>query len=337
MTKVGIAGYGFMGRFHHAAYAKVAPEAVRAVFDVDPGVFEKKATEGNIGVAEADLTGVEKFTDFDAFLKAVEVVDICTPTPFHLDLVEKAFAAGKHVLLEKPMALSLEDCEKMLLRAEKAGTTFMVAHCVRFWPGYDTLIDAARDGRWGKLLSVTFGRIGGCAFWSPWFLSEERSGGAVLDLLVHDFDLCRVLGGMPEAVDATGSVEALGEGTGVNYVNAVVRGTGPEAPSLSVVGGWIPSETFPFSMNYIAQFENATLKFGGDGEHPLLLYPRSGDPQPVELASGDGYEAEIRYYLSVVGGRPERCLPEESRDSVAIALAARESVLTGKPVKPASR
>jgi predicted dehydrogenase len=208
----------------------------------------------------------------------------------------------------------------------------MVAHCVRFWPGYDILLAAARDGRWGALRSATFTRIGGCAFWSPWFMSEEKSGGAVLDLMVHDFDLCRILGGMPARVEATGSVDGLGPGTGVNYVDVIIRPSAADAPALSVRGGWMPSEGFPFAMRYLAQFQEATLRFDSDADHPLTLYPRTGDPEPVELASGDGYEAEVRYFLSVLGKRPDRCPPEESRDAVAIALAAKESVLSGKAV-----
>ncbi len=332
MARVGIAGYGFMGRFHHAAYAKTKAGDVVAVFDVNPEAFAAEATEGNIGVAQADLTGVRQFSEYDALLKEVDVVDICTPTPFHLEMVMQAFAAGKHVLLEKPMALSLKECEEMLAAAASAGTTFMVAHCVRFWPGYDVLLEAAGDGRWGPLRSVTFTRIGGCAFWSPWFMSEEKSGGAVLDLMVHDFDICRVLGGMPEAVDATGSVDGLGPGSGVNYADVVIRPSVKDAPALSVLGGWLPSESFPFAMRYLAQFQDATLRFASDAEHPLILYTKTADPEPIELSPGDGYEAEVSYFLSVLGSRPDRCPPEESRDTVAIALAAKESVLTGKPV-----
>ena len=330
MTTVGIAGYGFMGRYHHTAYGKLREATVGAVYDVNAAAFAASQTVGNIGTAEADLSGVEQFTDYDAFLEAVDVVDICTPTPFHLDMVTRAFSAGKHVLLEKPMALTLKECDAMLAAAEAAGVTFMVAHCVRFWPGCDVLIEAARDGRYGTFRSATFTRIGGCSFWSPWFLAEEKSGGAVVDLLIHDLDLCRVLGGKPAQVEASGTVDVLGPGTGVNYATVNLRF--PGGPALAVVGGWMPSETFPFAMRYIAQFDEATLSFGSDQEAPLMLYPRRGDPEPVAVRPGDGYEAEVRYFMSVLGGRPERCLPSESRDSVAIALAARESVKTGAPV-----
>jgi hypothetical protein len=98
----------------------------------------------------------------------------------------------------------------------------------------------------------------------------------------------------------------------------------------------MPSERFPFAMRYLAQFEEATLSFGSDQEQPLLCYARRGEPEPIALPPGDGYEAEVSYFLSVLGGTPERCRPEESRDTVAIALAAKQSILTGKPVDPRS-
>ncbi|HAK95131.1 MAG TPA: hypothetical protein DCM87_09060 [Planctomycetes bacterium] len=334
MRRIGIAGFGFMGRFHLAAYRKAGQGQVAAVFDVNPKAFEAAATAGNIGTAAADLAGVTLFGDYDKFLAAVDVVDICTPTPLHLDLVLRACAARKHVLLEKPMALSAADCNAMISAAAGAGVTFMVAHCVRFWPGYDLLIDAARDGRFGRLLTASFHRISGSAFWSPWFLAEDKSGGAVIDMLVHDFDLCRLLGGMPETVDAAGSCDRLGAGTGVNYVHALVRSKAG-GPRFAVHGGWIPSGKFPFAMSYLAQFEEAALSYDCGREKPLIVYPDKGEPFSPDLPPHDGYEAEVRYFLSVLGGVPSRCMPEESRDAVAIGLAARESVRTGAPVRVA--
>jgi predicted dehydrogenase len=332
MRRIGIAGFGFMGRFHMSAYGKAAQGQVAAVFDVNPNAFAAAATAGNIGTAAADLAGVKLLSDYDAFLASVDVVDICTPTPFHLDLVTRAFKAGKHVLLEKPMALTLAECNAMLAAAKSAGVTFMVAHCVRFWPGYDVLIEAARDRRYGRLLTATFQRVSGSAFWSPWFLQEDKSGGAIIDMLVHDFDLCRVLGGMPEQVDAIGSRDRLGAGTGVNYVHALVRSAGG-GPVFAVMGGWVPSAKYPFNMSYTAQFEEATLSYDCGREKPLCIYPSKGEPSSPELPSHDGYEAEVRYFLSALGGAPSRCMPEESRDAVAIGLAARESVLKGAPVR----
>jgi hypothetical protein len=94
----------------------------------------------------------------------------------------------------------------------------------------------------------------------------------------------------------------------------------------------MPSESFPFAMRYLAQFQEVTLCFASDADPPLTLYPKTGDPEVIELPPGDGYEAEVRYFLSVLGARPDRCPPEESRDAVAIALAAKESVLTGRAV-----
>ena len=335
MVKVGIAGYGFMGRFHHAAYAKVDAGKVVAVFDVNLDACQAAQTAGNIGTAQADLSGVALFDDYDAFLGKVDVVDICTPTPFHVELSSRAFKAGRHVLLEKPMALTLEECDAMIAGARAAGVTFMVAHCVRFWPGYDTLIAAARDGRWGRLLAAHFTRLSGSAFWSPWFLAEARSGGAVLDLLVHDFDMCRALGGLPDTVDAVGSIDGLGTDTGVNYASAVIRSPGAQAPQLSVTGGWLPSPKFPFSMGYLAEFQKATLSFQSGRTAPLVIYEGDAEPRDAALPEGDGYEAEIRYFLSVLGGVAERCLPEDARDAVAIGLAARASVRTGRPAIPA--
>jgi hypothetical protein len=86
-------------------------------------------------------------------------------------------------------------------------------------------------------------------------------------------------------------------------------------------------------MRYVAQFQEATLRFASDAGDPLVRYPKTGDAETVELPAGDGYEAEVHYFLSVLERRPDRCPPEESRDAVAIALAAKESIRSGTPVR----
>ncbi len=337
MFKIGIAGFGFMGQTHFTAYREVKEAKVVALFDSDPKVFEKPAAQGNFATAGlGDIGGIAKFGDFDRFLAAdLDAIDVCTPTFLHRELTERALRSGRPVLCEKPMALAVADCDAMIAAAKRAGKLLMIAQCVRFWPGCDEILAAARSGRYGRPLSLTLRRLGGAPGWSGWFLREDRSGGGVLDCLVHDFDFARAAFGKPTEVSASGTDGALGPGSGVAYCRADLRY--PDGPSaVTVEGGWAIGTSFPFSMTAFLQCEQATLGFGIDPAAALAVYHRDGRKETPRLREGQGYAWEIRHFLeSLTAGKPPHlCPPEESRDAIAIALAAVESVRTGHPARP---
>ena len=340
MTRVGIAGFGFMGQFHYRAYREVPDAKVVALFDFDPQAFDRAPIQGNLGSADmGDLKTIPRFTDYGNFLEAdFDVVDLCLPTFVHREFTEKAFASGRAVLCEKPMALSVADCEAMIAASQKAKKLLMVAQCIRFWPGFDLVRDAVRSGSYGKPLTATLRRIGGAPTWSGWFLDEKRSGGGVLDCLVHDFDFARCIFGKPSEVSAGGTLNAIKAGSGVSYCRADLRyGSAPPPahPCATIEGGWVTGSGFPFSMSAFFQFEQATLGYGIGSEGPLVVYHADGRKETPTLKEGQGYEWEIRYFLECLksGKPPAECPPEESRDAIAMALAARDSVASGKPVR----
>lgn len=337
MVRVGLAGFGFMGQFHFRAYREIPGAKVTTVFDFDPRVFEKGATQGNIAASElGSLEGVTKVSDFERFLSEdLEVVDICVPTFLHREFAEKALQSGRAVISEKPMALSVADCDAMIAAARRAKKLLMVAQCVRFWPGCDLLLSAVKTGRYGRPLSATFRRIGGAPGWSGWFLDQARSGGAVLDCLVHDFDFARAAFGVPADISARGTVDSLKPGSGVAYCRADLRYPGGPS-SVTIEGGWVTGPAYPFSMSAFMQFEQATLGFGIEPDAPLAIYHRDGKKEVPALKEGQGYVWELRHFLECFaeGKEPHLCPPRESRDAIAMAIAARESVLTGSPVAP---
>lgn len=336
MYKVGIAGFGFMGQMHFRAYREVSDAKVTALFDVDAEIFQRGATQGNIASGDlGDLSGIAQFSDFDRFLAAdLDAIDLCTPTFLHRDLTERALRSGRPVLCEKPMALSVADCDAMIAASRAAGKLLMVAQCVRFWPGYDEILAAVRTGRYGAPLSATFRRLGGAPAWSGWFLDEARSGGGLLDCLVHDFDFARAAFGLPESIQARGTINALGPASGVSYSRSdLIYQGGPAA--VTIEGGWAIGSTYPFSMTAFVQFEEATLAFGMEPGADLVIHHRRGEKEIPRLKEGQGYAWELRhFYESLRAGKPPAlCPPEESRDAIAMALAARESIATGRAVR----
>src|SRR5205085_108295 len=129
-----------------------------------------------------------------------DVVDVCVPTPAHRAAVEAALAAGvEHVFVEKPIARTVADAEAMLAAAARAGATLYVGHVVRFTPAFVALREAVLRGDVGTPAVVRTAR-GGPYPAGTWFADRAQSGGAVVDMLVHDFDWLRWTFGEVERV-----------------------------------------------------------------------------------------------------------------------------------------
>jgi predicted dehydrogenase len=177
--KVGIVGLGLMGQVHLEAW-RVAGANVVALHDSNTSRAQTLASRYN-----------STSSSLEALLEQVDVVDICLPTPHHKDTVLQAASAGKHVVCEKPLALTLEDATAMLQACQAAGVRLFIAHVVRFFDQYRVAAQALARGELGKLGTLRLKR----AAYQPakdgdnWFLDESRSGGVVLDLMVHDFDV----------------------------------------------------------------------------------------------------------------------------------------------------
>src|SRR5687768_7045637 len=188
MVRVGIAGIGFMGVTHYKAYASVPGAEVAAIFTRD----EKKLAgdwtnvRGNFGGAggQQDLTGIEKYRSFDAMLgdPSLDMIDLCLPSYLHRDLAIQALEAGKHVLVEKPIALNVEDADAMIAAAERTGRLLMVAQVLRFWPEFSAIKDLLDSGEYGPLRGAHFKRVISRPKWSgdDWFSDPAKTGGAVV-------------------------------------------------------------------------------------------------------------------------------------------------------------
>ena len=190
---VAILGGGFMGVSHAGNYAALG-ERVRV-----KTVCSRSAERAQ---RVADLVGADVSTDLEAAVADPEVdaVDICLPTPLHRTTAELAFDDGKHVFLEKPLALTVEDGEAIVRAAERGGRTFMVGLVLRFWPEYVELQRRVSSGELGRPLSLAASRLSPPADWADWFADAAQSGGTSVDLMVHDFDQANWLLGEPRTV-----------------------------------------------------------------------------------------------------------------------------------------
>ncbi|MEY9853030.1 myo-inositol 2-dehydrogenase/D-chiro-inositol 1-dehydrogenase [Leifsonia sp. EB41] len=237
-----------------------------------------------------------------------DLVSICTPTPTHADLAVQALAAGRSVLLEKPIALTVEDAERVADAATRAPGVLMVAHVVRFFPGYEALAERVDAGSVGLPRAVLGSRLSAAPYGTEWLADESRSGGMIVDFAIHDVDQANAYLGDPVAVTA---VTAPGHGFGAPVAITVEYAAGGVAQLLAVSD--LPAGT-PF---------RTTLEVVGD---------RSTDT--LTDLPGDAFATQARYFLECIesGAAPARSPVSAAIDALRVCLAARESARTGSRV-----
>ena len=330
MIRVGIIGLGFMGRMHIAAYGKLPAAAkIVAIADQDAkragGDFS--GAWGNIAgaVERLDMTGITGTTDLHALIRHpdVDVVDICVPTPAHESLAIAALEAGKHVLCEKPLALTAASAQRIADAAARARGFFMPAMCLRFWPQWAWLKQAIDDRRYGAVVGATFRRV---ASMPPgWFSNGAMSGGGILDLHVHDTDFISYAFGRPDGVFSRGYTKTSGR---VDHI--VTSYLYDQGPALVVAeGSWAMADGFAFTMRYTVNFERGTADYDSS-RSPDLVVSTGGKGEPIALA-GDGYEREMEYFVECVqaGRRPAVVTAPDAVASLAIIEAEERSVASG--------
>jgi predicted dehydrogenase len=332
MLKVGILGAGFMGSTHARAFAKQVDAQIVAVSSRS---LEKAAALAHEVGAEASTDHLALATD-----PRLDVISNTLPTPLHHELTVAALNAGKHVFLEKPMGLSVAECDAMIAAAKQNGRLLMLAHVLRFWPEYVALVEFVKSGALGQPLSATAKRLSARPTWGDWFANPEWTGGAVLDLQVHDLDMLNWLFGTPQTVYARGQKGMFGGWdhalTLLDYgeVKAFAEGT------ILMPAG------YPFTMTLAVLCENGSVEYsfraGGTGvetgtasETSLMVYEAGREPRPLARAFGDGYENQVAAFIECVrtGRSPDRATAEDGRLAVQSSLAARRSLETGEVVR----
>ena len=337
MKRIAVVGFGFMGRTHYGAWKKCRGARVVAVCDANLAQLTAKVV-GNIkGMARNDPLpkSVRIYDDFDKMMKTggFDIVDITLPTVLHPKCTIAALKAGYHVLCEKPMALNLRDCNRMLAAARASGRQLLVAQCVRFFPENAYVRELVRSGRYGKVIAADFTRFIAPPKWSPkgadWFLDEKKSGGVLLDAHVHDADYILGTFGRPQTVLATFHRNVRGF---VDHTTATYRYGDSLITSDS---SFAAASSLLWDASGRVFFEKATVYFGPFYKKPLTVYPEGGKPFSPKLAKTTGYESEIRYFLSQVErGRPGNILTAaDARDAIAILEVERRSDETGRAVK----
>jgi predicted dehydrogenase len=244
----------------------------------------------------------------------------------------QALQAGKHVFVEKPMALRVQDCDRMLAAAAQARKLLMVGHVLRFWPEYTVAAEVVSSGQYGKLRSLLMSRHGAAPHFGArdWFMDHTKSGGALLDLHIHDVDFTLGLLGMPKAVQAAGRTGPSG---GYDHVMCSYD-YGPAGPMVHAEASWTPGKDSPFVMAFRMELERATLLYSSNAQPTLGLFDEKGRPK-LKAPEGSGYLREIQHFIECIRkGVPSSIAPPISaRNSLAVAMAEAKSIRTGRMVR----
>lgn len=333
--KVAIIGLGFMGSMHAQIYTALPGVELIAVADLNIEGTKKK-------VSEMGLNSLV-FPDMETLLESIEVdvIDICVPTDKHAELAIKAAEAGKHLFIEKPLSLTLTNCEAIQVAIDKAGVFGQVGQCIRFWPEYVALKEFIDSGKGGALKSLSLQRRASRPTYSQedWLNNEARSGGAACDLHVHDTDFIIHLLGLPKSVY---SKTTQGR-SGPDHIFTSYQYDGVAAHAE---GGWDYPEHYGFCMAFEAVFENASVAFNSASGDPLTLTLNDQQstemtieqPGPKQSTTGEGnisslggYFNELEYFANCLKANkaPEIATVAQATDSIRVLLAEIESAQTG--------
>ena len=325
--KIGIAGAGFMGTAHAQAWLEAGAELV--------GIVAETIEEAR---PLANEYGVSVFPDLMTMIGEIEVLDICTPTHLHYEMVLLAAEAGLDIVCEKPLARTVDQAVELVHKCHQAGVQLLVAHVVRYFPEYVLAKAAVDRGQIGKPGVVRLSR-GSYRPKKPlgnWFLDEEKSGGILMDLMIHDFDYARWIAGEVESVFAK-KVSTGHPNAPIDYGLALLK---HHSGTIShIAGAWAyPPPTFRTSIEISG--DAGVIEFDSDATAPirsLLIKDSQGDSPDVALPSNpvseSPYTTQIKEFYSVLSGDAEsRVIAKDGLAAVQIAHAAYQSAQTGEVV-----
>jgi predicted dehydrogenase len=325
--RIGIVGVGFMGTTHAAGWADTS--ATITGFTAE--------TQQETG-ALAKRYSAKVYPSLDKMLADVDVVDICSPTHLHHEMALKAAAAGKHIVCEKPLARTTEQAQEIVATCRKAGVQLLVAHVVRFFPEYALAHSTVAEGQIGKPGVIRLHR-GSYRPKKPagnWFLDEAKSGGILMDLMIHDYDYARWVAGEVETVSAR-RVTELHPDAPVDYGLVIL---GHRSGALShISGAWAyPPPTFRTHLEIAG--DRGLIEFDSDSTAPIqnFIIKSGGDAPDVGLPSSpvseSPYTTQIKeFYAALTEGQPTRVSATDGLVAVQIAEAALQSARTNQPVQ----
>jgi predicted dehydrogenase len=330
MGSIAIIGQGYMGNAHANAWASAGlADSIKYICTPHP-------KKGSVTAA----TDANYVSDLDIILSDADIkyVSVCTPTPTHRDITIRLLAAGKHVLLEKPIALTISDAKAIAEASSKSSGSLMIAQVVRFFAGYQKLRVASESGELGKVLSVHARRFSPKPTWAAWLGDESQSGGMLVDFSIHDFDQLNIYLGNPIEVYAiqaasTGPTEVTVryEGGGIGQVLSYMNNSAgvPFTSTIDLLG---TNGMAHYEFSAVSATEESSENSSA-GVNSLHIFSAKGN-NFEQIAFDDPYGRQIAYFYNQAsaGKSYDLSLTPTAIAALQVSLAALQSVKEGRPV-----
>jgi UDP-N-acetylglucosamine 3-dehydrogenase len=333
MLRIGMIGAGGIGRVHADCYKNIPGAKIVAVADIILDRAKKLA----------QMFGADALDNGDALIKRddLDIVDVCVPTYIHHDFVVKAAQAKKHVLCEKPIALTLDQGKQMIEETKKNNVKFMVAHVLRFFPEYLNAREAMNNGSIGLPRMIRTYRGGpNPALVREWYGYHNKSGGSIQDSLIHDIDFLIWNFGPVKEVYAKGNIFKRKEPFGPEYDLVTLEFYNGVIAHL--VSDWSGNEKTPFGAKMEVAGTKGLIEYNSFNSIPLKMdissvkhEKKEGVSIPESPLSADiePYTREIREFLNSIENDTQPPVnAHEALYALQVALTVIESMKLDKPL-----
>ncbi len=321
MIGVGIVGCGGMGSSLVSRLVDVDGAQLVRAYDADPQAAGKLTAKygGEVSATYAELLDDPR----------VDAVIVATPGFLHREYVVEAAEASKHVFCEKPMALTVEDCDEMIDACQSAGVNLMVGQVLRLLPVFVESGHIVRE-RLGRPMAMGIMRIGGWGYDTGWRTRRDTCGGILLEVNVHELDYMRHILGEPEEAFAYGGRYVLDH---VDFPDTIFASFRFENGAMGTLKAAVSSRMGRYTGEIIC--ESGTLFY--DNSSKTIAYREEGGEQVTlggdEIPSVDGVATEITEFVeSISENRTPNITGEDGRMAVEMALAVERSVQEGRPI-----
>ncbi|MEH7236012.1 Gfo/Idh/MocA family protein [Bacillus sp. JJ1562] len=321
MQNILLIGAGTMGNEHARSY--YAMEDVHVV-----GIVDKRKEKAREIIGEHDTQIFQTLEEAVNNLEQIDVIDVCVPTFLHKEYVRKAADYGIDVICEKPLAYTLEDAREMINYCNKKNVKLFVGHVVRFFPQYAKAKELVTNSSIGEIGVVRTRRGGNFPpGWSDWYSDQSKSGGVILDLIIHDFDFLRWNFGEVERVFAKGLAD-------LDY--AIVTLAFESGVIAHVEGSWVHQA---FSTQFELAGKSGIIEYDSSKEEPVFLSMKqsNGDKNGVQVPQSplkkSPYFIELQHFLKCLKTNETPIVTaEDAYKAMEISVAALQSIKTGLPV-----
>lgn len=330
-VNVGIIGCGYQGTNHALSYEKVPEARIVAVADVRMENAKSFARRFNAEYC---------YTDYRDLLnnKEVDAVSIVIPTHLHKEVAIASVKAGKCVLCEKPLTLTLKDAEELAKEVKKTDVIFQYAENVRFAPSMVKAKELLESGEIGTPMRF-YTRWKLSPYYRPeakWLLTPSESGGILLESAIHVLDLSRYFFGEPERIYAEMYTALLMDTYGdvLDTIWIIVKFRNNVTATIeSGATMYMPSEKGFWKYQWsIANIVGDKGEMLSDIYNTLTLW-KHREPSRHWLISGAGYEEEVRHFINcVITGNPPAIGVDDGVAALKMAFMARQASREGRAI-----